>query len=144
MKGPWLRRAAVACALSASFTLSGCDTITSLVAGVDGTYVLASINGQNLPVIAESGFFEGTLVEVRITAGELELEDEQYEVTISFDVLADGSLISSNTETDSGAFEVDGDQIILEPGTTDAVVGRIDGNEVRFTVDGDTLVFERD
>lgn len=144
MNRPWLRRVALACALPAALLLTGCDAITGLVGGVDGTYVLATVNGQSLPAVIDSGTFDGTLIEVRIVSSRLELEEGTYDIEISFDILADGSHFESGTESETGTFEVDGDVITMDPGTEDEQVGRVDGDELRFNIEGDSWVFEKD
>lgn len=145
MKGRWFNRAAVACVLPAALMLSGCDSVTGLIAGgVDGTYVLATVNGQGLPAVIGSDVFDGTVFETRITSGELVLEDGEYDVSIGFDIRSNGSTLDSGTNTDSGTFEVDGDEITFDPGTDEELIGTVDGNRVRLSAEGISLVFEKD
>ena len=107
--------------------------------GLEGSYTLESVNGQDLPF---SEIIGGATIE--ITAGQLNLNSNStWSVSITASLTEGGTTISE-TDTDSGTFT------LVEPSTIrftdsdgDTFAATRDGSNITFIFGGDTLTFRK-
>jgi hypothetical protein len=140
-------------ALAVVTSLAGCSG-SDVVGpeGLQGTYDLVSVNGQDLPAVLEEDEWETGTVAFVVSQGSLTItptsdEGGNYAVSLTIQLTLDGDVLEEFSENSGGTYTVAGNAITFADEAGD-ITGVVTGDRITVTFPESefgeiTLVFEK-
>jgi len=142
-----LRRVATLVALP--LALAACGDTTGPGA-FDGTYNLATVNGQAIPLVVASEADQGITIGFRIDGGRVVLDRNNFDSRLIFSTLVNTQVFTTDTISGIGTYTVSGSTITFRSSdpTDPAFDATIQGDQITLVeVDEDfgalTLIFRK-
>ncbi len=145
----WRRLAAFLCVFTVLATTSACgDSSTDPAGGIEGTYILQSVNGQSLPATLFQLTIGDVTFEERLVAGQITLTSSTYSGSLTTQSRENGVVVDSEVDNFGGTYTRSGNTLTLRDSDGDEdVIVTIAGNRLTAALNADgisfTLVFAK-